>query len=70
MIRTEILDSGLIRTYSDTGMQIIQDGTGILYEEAVDPVEINRTYTESDIPIEDESGTAEELLDIILGGVE
>jgi len=42
----------LVRTYSDAGMMIRQDGTGILYTEAVDPDYMNRTYTETDIPIE------------------
>lgn len=41
----------LVRTFSDQGMMIRQDGTGILYEEAVDPDYMGRTYTETDIPI-------------------
>lgn len=54
MIQTEPYPgyNNLVRTYSDAGMKIIQDGTGILYDEAVDPVEMGRTYTESDIPLE------------------
>ena len=53
MIQTEFyatLEDGtvLVRTYSDAGMYIIQDGTGIEYSEAVDPEKMNRTYTESD----------------------
>jgi len=40
----------LNRTCSDKGMMIERDG--ILYEEAIDPAELNRTYTETDIPIE------------------
>ena len=42
----------LIRTYSNIGMLIRQDGTGFLYSEAVDPEDAHRTYTETDIPIE------------------
>ncbi len=42
------------KTYSDRGMKIRQDGTGILYDEAVDPDYMGRTYTETDIPIEQE----------------
>lgn len=38
----------LVRTYSDAGKKIIQDGTGIEYDEAIDPVFMNRTYTESE----------------------
>lgn len=53
MIKTEFyttLEDGtvLVRTYSDAGMYIIQDGTGMEYSEAVDPERMNRTYTESD----------------------
>ena len=42
----------LYRTYSDIQMMIRQDGTGILYDEAIDPENSGRTYTETDIPIE------------------
>ena len=53
MIQTEFyatLEDGtvLVRTYSDAGMYIIQDSTGMEYSEAVDPEKMNRTYTESD----------------------
>ena len=44
-----------IRSYSDLGVFIRQDGTGELYVEAVDPVKAGRTYTETDIPIEEKS---------------
>lgn len=65
----EVREDGvrLMRTYSDKNMKIMQDGTGALYEEAVDPEFTGRTYTETDIPLEEEEGTAEELLNIILG---
>lgn len=49
----------LVRTYSDAGMKIQQDETGYLYDEAVDPQFVGRTYTETDIPIEDEEPTPE-----------
>lgn len=39
----------LNRTYSDLDMMIEREG--ILYSEAVDPAELNRTYIETDIPI-------------------
>ena len=38
----------LIRTYSNRNHYIIQDGTGIEYAEAIDPEQMNRTYTESE----------------------
>ena len=50
----------LIRTYSDSNHYIIQDGTGIEYSEAIDPEQMNRTYTESERIIED-SITSNEL---------
>ena len=45
----------LNRTYSDAGFYIERDG--IRYAEAVDPAELNRTYTETDelIPTEEET---------------
>ena len=42
----------LHRTYSDKGMMIERDG--VRYSEAIDPAELNRTYTETDEPIEKE----------------
>lgn len=42
----------LNRTYSDLGYKIERDG--ILYDEAIDPAELNRQYTETNIPIETE----------------
>ena len=42
----------LNRTYSDKGMMIERDGER--YEEAIDPAELNRQYTETDEPIETE----------------
>ena len=43
----------LVRTYSDSGKKIIQDETGDVYEEAVDPLDMHRTYTESTETIDD-----------------
>lgn len=44
----------LERTYSSENVMIRQDGTGALYEDAIDPEGTGRTYTETDIPIEEE----------------
>lgn len=54
----------LVRTYSDTGMMIEQDGTGAQYAEAIDPEDMHRTYTETDIPIEGDE-TAEDVLSML-----
>ena len=53
----------LVRTYSDTGKLIERDG--VVYEEAIDPEDSGRVYTESEM---DAELSAEEALDIILGG--
>ena len=50
----------LNRTYSDKGMMIEREG--VHYEEAIDPAELNRQYTETDEPVEavTEEATAED----------
>ena len=56
----------LYRTYSDEGRLIIQNETGITYDEAIDVENAPYTYSESD---EELPGlTAEEALELILGG--
>ena len=55
----------LLRTYSDEGKKIIQNETGIVYGEAIDVENAPYTYSESD---EDIELTAEEALELILGG--
>lgn len=42
-----------VRTYSSLGVYVKQDETNELYAEAIDPVFTNRTYMETDIPIEE-----------------
>ena len=39
----------LNRTYSDKGMMIERDG--VRYDEAIDPAELYRKYTETDTPL-------------------
>lgn len=56
MIKTELIMVGerqLRRTWSDTGFMIERDGA--VYSEAVDPVEFDRVYTETDMPMKSES---------------
>lgn len=36
-------------TYSDAGVMIERDG--VRYDEAIDPAEVNRQYTETDMPL-------------------
>ena len=42
----------LYRTYSDNGMMILQNETGVEYAEAIDIEGAPYTYTETDKPIE------------------
>ena len=57
MIQTELItvdERQLRRTWSDAGFMIERDGA--MYSEAVDPVEFDRVYTETDVTVESESG--------------
>lgn len=56
-----------VKTYSDNNMMIHGGSPDADYSEACDPANLGRTYTETDIPIEDDT-TAEELLSILTGG--
>lgn len=42
----------LYRTYSDSGMMIVQNETGVEYSEAIDVEGAPYTYSETDKPIE------------------
>lgn len=50
----------LYRSYSDKGVMIRKDGTDQLYCEAIDVENSGNTYTETDIPVDSESGEYEE----------
>ena len=65
MIKTETRGN-FIYTYSDLGMKIHGGMPEADYDEAYDPIDSGRTYTETDIPIE-EDATAEEILNILTG---
>lgn len=68
MIRTENMTIGgkaFVRTYSDSGRCVVRDG--VSYDEAMDPTELGRTYTEGE-PLD--ATDAEEILDILLGGTD
>lgn len=68
MIVQELIGNDLIRTYSDQNVYIHGGVPKGNYIEAVDPVSMSRTYTETDIPIEEDEAAAEEILNILLGG--
>lgn len=64
--RTRTDGVNLYRTYSDEGRMLIQVETGATYTEAIDVENAPYTYVESD---EELPGlTAEEALELILGG--
>lgn len=46
----------LYRTYSDRNMMIQKDGTEEIYSEAIDVENSGFNYTETDIPIEGDTG--------------
>lgn len=62
----EIDGRDFIRTYSDAGRYVVGGEPEGEYEEACDPAELGRTYTEGElIPVDE--GEAEEILNILLG---
>lgn len=71
MIVTEkykIKDRDFVRTYSDAGRYVLRDG--VEYEEACDPAEFGRQYTEGDLmPDEERTDIADkaEGYDILMG---
>ena len=52
------LGVNITKAYSDQGYYIERDG--VEYEEAYDPTDAHRVYTETDHPIEDEEATADD----------
>ena len=71
MIKTETItinDQQFIRTYSDAGFYIHGGNPEADYTEAIDPADANRTYTETDNPIEHDEAEAEEIVNILTGG--
>lgn len=73
MLKTETVTyNGVdyIRTWSDADLMIERDGA--LYEEAIDPINSGRTYTETDLPIihEGEADEADYLAALERFGVE
>ena len=53
MIISELIENGeRIRHYSDNGMRILQNETGIIYDDAVDILPCKYTYSETEELIE------------------
>lgn len=68
MIKTENIGETLVKTYSDSNLMIKQIETGNIYSEAIDVIPCKYNYEETDVSIPDEELTAEEALNIIVGG--
>lgn len=71
MIKTETLENGSIKTYSDEGFYIhggLPEGD---YAQAIDPPEFNRTYTETNRYINEAKTNKEKAIayDVLMGGV-
>lgn len=62
MVRSELLEGGLIRHWSDDGHDLLQVETGHVYREAVDVVPCNYTYVEVE-RVQKQAPTADELPD-------
>ena len=48
MIVTEQMESNRIRHYSDSGFRILQNETGIVYDDAADVLPCRYTYSETE----------------------
>lgn len=57
-----------LRTYSDGGKKIRKIGTDEVYGEAVDPINAGREYEETDEVTRAEEISADDALEIIVGG--
>lgn len=53
--KIEINNKEFIRHYSDLSLMIQKIGTEEIYSEAIDPIEYEREYIETDMPIEEEN---------------
>ncbi len=61
MIQIEYLNNGtLVKHYSDKGVMLLQNETGVKYADPIDVVPCAYTYTETEEPIEAEEPLAEE----------
>lgn len=55
MIIKERIHENLERFYSSDGFKIQKVGTDEIYDDAIELVELNREYVETNIPIDDET---------------
>ena len=67
MIIQEQISETLVKTYSDRGVMIHGGFPEGDYAEAIDPINMGRTYTETDTPIPSEEISDTDALNIIMG---
>ena len=60
MIISEQIESNRIRHYSDSGFRILQNETGVVYDDAVDVLPCRYTYSETEERIEGDEHRREE----------
>lgn len=48
MVKSEQLENNLVWHYSDSGFRILQNETGIMYDDAVDVLPCRYTYSETE----------------------
>lgn len=56
MIKSELIENGnRIHHYSDSGFRILQNETGVVYDDAIDVMPCKYTYSETEdlIPVEE-----------------
>ena len=64
MIVQELLDNGLVRTYSDRGVYVHGGYPEADYIDPIDPVSANRVYVETNIPIVREEADEQNLSEL------
>lgn len=64
----KVNNKDFIRQYSGLGVKIHGGFPEANYDVAEDPADLGRTYTETDIPIEQDEAEAEEIVNILTGG--
>lgn len=67
MIVQKDLGNGLVETHSDRGMMIQGGYPYGLREMSIDPIDLNRVFEETGIPIEQDEAEAEEIVNILTG---
>lgn len=51
----------LYRIYSDSGLSLLQNETGVIYGEAIDVEDAPYTYSETESPVDEEEASKEDL---------